>query len=53
MTLSPCAIIAKVELAQDPLRTPRDLPNATKFRAMREEGAADETTTISGAQSLG
>ena len=31
----------QVELAQDPLATPRDLPNATKFRAMRAEGGAD------------
>eukprot|EP00903_Cladosiphon_okamuranus_P012495 g11700.t1 len=30
----------EVELAQDPLATPRDLPNATKFRAMRAEGGA-------------
>ncbi|CAM9953786.1 unnamed protein product [Pylaiella littoralis] len=33
------AFLAAVELAQDPLATPRDLPNATKFRAMRAEGA--------------
>ncbi|CAM9296741.1 unnamed protein product, partial [Ectocarpus sp. 12 AP-2014] len=32
------AFLAAVELAQDPLATPRDLPNATKFRAMRAEG---------------
>lgn len=27
----------KVELAQDPLQIPRDVPNATKFRAMRAD----------------
>lgn len=34
-------MIPKVELAQDPLATPRDLPNATKFRAMRAEGGTE------------
>lgn len=45
--------ILQVALAQDPLRTPRDLPNATKFRAMRAEGAADDTSLASGPPSLG
>ncbi|CAM9943648.1 unnamed protein product [Scytosiphon promiscuus] len=35
------AFLAAVELAQDPLATPRDVPNATKFRAMRAEGGAE------------
>ncbi|CAM9198963.1 unnamed protein product [Ectocarpus sp. 8 AP-2014] len=35
------AFLAAVELAQDPLATPRDLPNATKFRAMRAEGGTE------------
>eukprot|EP00752_Nemacystus_decipiens_P004962 g4515.t1 len=37
------AFLAAVALAQDPLATPRDLPNATRFRAMRAEGGAEST----------
>ncbi|CAN0405098.1 unnamed protein product [Ascophyllum nodosum] len=37
------AFLAAVELAQDPLNTPRDVPNATKFRALRADGADDNS----------
>ncbi|CAM9108925.1 unnamed protein product [Ectocarpus sp. 12 AP-2014] len=42
------AFLAAVELAQDPLATPRDLPNATKFRAMRAEGGTKSSVPAPG-----
>ncbi|CAM9626184.1 unnamed protein product, partial [Laminaria digitata] len=47
------AFLAAVELAQDPLRTPRDLPNATKFRAMRAEEDPQHVAAVSGPASQG
>ncbi|CAB1116756.1 unnamed protein product [Ectocarpus sp. CCAP 1310/34] len=45
------AFLAAVELAQDPLATPRDLPNATKFRAMRAEGGTESFVPAPGSGS--
>ncbi|CAM9185097.1 unnamed protein product [Ectocarpus sp. 12 AP-2014] len=45
------AFLAAVELAQDPLATPRDLPNATKFRALRAEGGTESFVPAPGSGS--